>query len=107
MRERDREIVAGMRNVIAALENAEAVSATTRGTTAAMTEHVAGGAVGLGAGEVSRRLLSADDERALVEGEVAELRASSAELAAAGQRERSAELVRVAEIVAGVLDDLA
>ena len=103
MRARDRQTAGVMREVLAALENAEAVPATESGTTAATSEHVAGGAVGLGAGEAPRRVLSSEDERTVVEQEIAELRASAATLTAAGQHERAATLIVSAEAVEEVL----
>ncbi len=102
MRARDRQTVGAMRNVLAALENAEAVPVT-HGTPMPTSEHVAGAADGLGAGEAPRRSLTPDDEREVVEREVAEMRSSSAALAAAGEHERSSELVRLAETVEDVL----
>jgi uncharacterized protein len=103
MRAHDRQTAGAMRSVLATLENAEAVPVTSPGTPVSTSEHVAGAVVGLGVGEVPRRLLSLDDERALVIREVAELRLSSAELAAAGQQQRSSELIRIAETVEEVL----
>lgn len=103
MRARDRQTAGAMRSALAALDNAEAVPVTSHGTSVATSEHVAGAAVGLGVGEAPRRLLSPDDERALVEREVAELRSSSAALAEAGRHERSSELIRIAETLEEVL----
>jgi hypothetical protein len=103
MRVRDRQTTGALRSVLAALENAEALPVNVHETTVATSEHVAGGAVGLGAGEAPRRLLSADDERALVEREVAELRSASSTLAAAGQLERASELIQIAESVEQLL----
>lgn len=104
MRVRDRQTMGAIRSVLAALENAEAVPVEERGTAEATSDQVAGTAAGLGAGEAHRRVLSPDEERALIEREIAELRASSAELAAVGHPERSAELLRAAEIVEGALE---
>lgn len=99
MSARDRQGAALIRIVLAALENAEAVPVAPSGTSAAPSEHVAGAAGGLGAGEAPRRTLGPHDERALVEREIAELRSSAATLAEMGQHERAAELLRAAEIV--------
>jgi hypothetical protein len=85
------------------LDNAEAVPVTPPGSVA-MSEYVAGAAVGLGAGEVPRRVLSSDEERALVAREVADLRSSAATLAGAGRHDRSAKLVGMAAIVEAVLE---
>jgi hypothetical protein len=101
---RDRHAAAVMRTVIAALENAEAVSASANATPIAMSEHVAGAAAGLGAGEAPRRVLTPEEERALVEREVADLRSTSATLAAAGRHDRSAELLHAAHTLEGILE---
>jgi hypothetical protein len=105
MRDRDRQLAGGIRSALAALENAEAVPVDRDGGTTAASEHVAGGAVGVGSGEAPRRQLSDEEERGLVEREVAELRQSAATLAEAGQDERSAELTRIAETVEQLLDE--
>ena len=104
MRARDRQTGGTMRSIVAALENAEALPVRSPEATVATSEHVAGGTVGLGAGEAPRRLLSADDERAVVEREVAELRSASSTLAAAGQHQRASELTQLAECVEEVLE---
>lgn len=104
VRARDRQTVEALRSVIAALENAEAVPVASHGSPVAMSKHVAGAAVGVGAGEVPRRVLSREDERALVAREVAELRSSAATLAEAGRHERSEKLIRRAETVEELLN---
>ncbi len=103
MRARDRQTAGTIRSVLAALENAEALPVTQHGTMAATSEHIAGAAAGLGAAEAPRRTLSADDERALVEREVAELRSASATFATAGQQQRASELIQVAENLESIL----
>ena len=103
MRARDRQTAEAMRSVLSALDNAEAVPVTPPGSVA-MSEYVAGAPVGLGASEGPRRVLSSDEERALVAREVAELRSSAATLAGAGRYDRSSELVAMAAIVEAVLD---
>jgi hypothetical protein len=103
MRARDRQTAEAMRSVLSALDNAEAVPVTPPGSVA-MSEYVAGAPVGLGASEGPRRVLSSDEERALVAREVAELRSSAATLAGAGRFDRSSELVAMAAIVEAVLD---
>lgn len=99
MTARDRQTAGAMRVVLAALENAEALPAGASPASTAWSEHVAGGTVGLGAGEAPRRVLSPEDERDLIDREVAEMRSSAATLAEAGGHERAAELLRVADIV--------
>ncbi len=96
-----------MRTVLAALENAEAVPTDPGGSAVATSEHVAGASVGVGAAEAERRTLSQEDERAIVAGEVTDLRDSAASMAAAGQRSRAEELTAMADVVEQVLDDVA
>ncbi|MBB3045528.1 hypothetical protein [Nocardioides soli] len=103
MRAHDRQTAGAMRSILAALENAEAVPVTAHDAPVATSEHIAGASTGLGAAEAARRVLSPDDERAVVEREIAELRSSAAALATAGQHERSTELVRIAETVEAVV----
>jgi hypothetical protein len=103
MRARDRQAAGAMRSVLAALENAEAVP-TTHAAPAAASEHYAGAADGLGAGEAARRVLTVDDERVIVEREIAELRSSAEVYAAAGEHERSSELTRLAESVEELIE---
>ncbi len=104
MRERDRQLAGGLRSVLGALENAEAVPVDRDGGTAATSEHIAGASAGVGTGEAPRRTLSHDEERKLVEREIAELRQSAATLLEARQDERSAELTRIAETVERLLE---
>lgn len=96
MRARDRSTAGAVRNVLAALDNAEAVDPASQESPGTTSEHVAGAAAGAGAGDAPRRVLSADQERAVAAGEVVELRSAAAVLAAAGQHERGAELTRLA-----------
>jgi hypothetical protein len=104
MRARDGRTAGAMRTVIAALENAEAVPVKSTGTPVTSSEYVAGTSLGPGSGEFPRRVLSPDEERALVAREVAELRLSSATLAKVGRHKRSAEMLRIAETVEEVLE---
>jgi hypothetical protein len=83
--------------------NAEAVPVAPEAAPSATSEHFAGGAVGVGAGEAHRRTLSRAEEREVVGREVAELRLSAATLAEAGRPDRGTELVRVAEVVEQLL----
>jgi len=101
---RDKDAAGVMRTVIAALENAEAVKVSANATPVVMSEYVAGAAAGLGAGEATRRVISPDEERALIEREVADLVSASATLAAAGRHDRSADLLRAAHALEEVLD---
>lgn len=106
MRARDRQTAGTLRNVLAALDNAEAVPVTSSEALVVTSEHVAGSTNGLGGGEVERRTLLPSDERAVVEAELTELRTSAAALTAAGQHERSEDLLRAAQMVEQVLNGL-
>ncbi len=103
MRARDRQTAGAMRSVLAALENAEAVP-TAHAAPAAASEHYAGAADGVGAGEAERRVLTVDDERVIVEREIAELRSSAEVFAAVGEHQRSSELTRLAGVVEELIE---
>lgn len=98
MRERDREVLAALRFVLAALDNAEAVPISS-GPTADNTQHIANAALGHGAGDGARRELDDAAEHTVVADQVAELRASAAEYEQLGAGERGAELRRAAELI--------
>jgi hypothetical protein len=93
-----------MRSVLAALQNAETVRVEPNETLVSMSEHVAGAAVGLGAREAPRHVLSPAEEHSLVERQVAELRLSSTAFTEAGRHDKSAELLTSAERVEEVLE---
>jgi len=101
VRNRDRVAVA-LKEAIAALDNAEAVPLDTDLNTQT-GEHVAGGVVGLGAGEAERRVLDAEAQQAVVRAII------DARLAAAntydeyGQTKRAADLRSGAEILIAML----
>jgi len=102
VRNRDRVAVAALKEAIAALDNAEAVPLDTDLNTQT-GEHVAGGVVGLGAGEAERRVLDAEAQQAVVRAII------DARLAAAntydeyGQTKRAADLRSGAEILIAML----
>jgi hypothetical protein len=104
MRERDRALASTLRGVLSALENAEAVPADA-GRTAAISEHVAGGAAGVGSAEAPRRTLTAAEEREVVALELAELHTAAATYDEAGVAERADELRRAAAVVTDVLEE--
>jgi uncharacterized protein len=72
MRDRQHDSVAALRETLAAIDNAEAVDPSA----APPVQHgvIAGGVPGLGAGEVPRRCLSAEEATAIVDREIAERR---------------------------------
>ncbi len=72
LKARDRVAVTALRSALAAIENAEALPVDHAVQGAGEHEHVAGSAVGLGAGDAERRELTEADVRAVVEAEVHE-----------------------------------
>ncbi|HEY6745351.1 MAG TPA: hypothetical protein VI357_06485 [Mycobacteriales bacterium] len=77
MRERDPVATAALRSVLGALGNATAVPSPP--STATGDQHFAGSAVGLGAAEAARRVLTPEEEAAVVRAEIAERLAAAAE----------------------------
>jgi uncharacterized protein YqeY len=102
---RDTVAVSALRSVLAAIANAEAVPQPTRSATttpaagapsadgAAASQHVAGGAMGLGAAEADRKTLTGDETAALVRNEIAERQAAARQYEDAGHQERAARLL--------------
>lgn len=100
MRERRADAVAALRETLAAIDNAEAVDASA----APPVQHgvIAGGVPGLGAGEVPRRRLTADEATAIVEHEIEERRREASAYAALGRDQEAAALIRQAEMLAAL-----
>ena len=98
VRDRDRSAVAALREAIAALDNAEAVPSDTEPKTAS-GPYVAGGVVGLGAGEVERRILDAGEQRAVVRAVIETRLIAASTYDEHGQSGRAAELRSGAEIL--------
>jgi len=88
-RDRDRRLAGAFASALAALDNAEAVATDVR---AGALED----APGPGGSEAERRELTADDERALVVREIADLRDARAGAADRGDTAEAAELDRLA-----------
>jgi hypothetical protein len=91
MRARDAAAVSALRATMAAIDNAEAADLTAA-PPSELSEHVAGGVAGLGAGEVSRRLLTVVELRALIATEIAERHQQAAEYETMGHLEQSQRL---------------
>ena len=91
-RRRETEAVAVLRELLAAIDNAEAADASA----APPVEHgvIAGGVRGLGAGEVPRRVLSGSEVAAILEREIEDRRQAAATYAALGQAEAAEKLER-------------
>ncbi|GAB3500270.1 hypothetical protein [Nocardiopsis coralliicola] len=96
---RDRAAAAAIRSALAAIENAEAVPAADGGPAAAVSEHVAGAAVGVGAADTARRTLTAADERAVLTAEIAEHRSAADSYADSGHPETAARLRADADLL--------
>lgn len=102
IKSRDTVAVAALRSALAAIENAEAVDSS---QTPPPVEHpdIAGGVSGLGAGEVSRRQLSAMQMEQIVRGEVAERQAAERDYRQAGHRQHAERLRGEAEVLLSYL----
>lgn len=90
MKARDKPAVAALRSALGAVDNAEAVDAAS--TPAPTSGVIAGAVVGLGAGEVARRELSADDIVGIVEREAVERETAAEEYDELGQSEHAASV---------------
>ena len=114
---RDTVAVSALRSALAAIGNAEAVPQPTGSTTSTSTEagvaqahgaaasqHVAGGAMGLGAAETDRKTLTGDETAALVRNEIAERQAAARQYEDAGHQERAARLLREARVIQAALE---
>lgn len=103
VREHDRPAVSALRNALAALDNAEAVRPG-EDFQPEVSQHVAGGVVGVGAAEVERRVLDVESQRALVRAEIESSLAAAMTYQQHGQRTRAAELRMGADVLAAVLN---
>jgi uncharacterized protein YqeY len=101
IKERDAVATSALRSALAAIENASAVGAEHAPPRA--TGPIAGAVSGLGAGEVERRSLSAEDVRALVESEVDQRVAAAAEYEGLGRPDRAERLRAEAAVLAAHL----
>ncbi|MBL8953024.1 MAG: hypothetical protein JNK82_19760 [Myxococcaceae bacterium] len=95
MRARQPQVVAVMRETLAAIDNAEAADLTA--APAVQQGVIAGGVAGLGAGEVQRRSLTPEAVEAIVARELAELRAAAASYEGLGRGDEAAALRSKAE----------
>jgi uncharacterized protein YqeY len=89
--------IAVMRETLAAIDNAEAAALSS----APPVEHgvIAGGVAGLGAGEVPRRILSADEVTALIAREIRERRDAATTYAGLGRLDEARTLERQADLL--------
>jgi hypothetical protein len=105
LRERDRAAAATLRSALAALDNAEAVP-TGDGRGQVASGHIAGAAVGIGAAEAARLLLTDREECEIVGDEIRALREAERLYAEAGERVRAGEAGRGAALLDEVLAGL-
>ena len=101
MRARQAATVSVLRETLAAIDNAEAAEVTA----APQVQHgvIAGGVAGLGAGEVARRTLSAEDVKAVLERELKERREAAKTYSGLGQTELAQTLTQQADTLASFL----
>ena len=91
--------MAALRNLIAAIDNAEAVESAVSDPPRA-SEHVVGAAQGLGAGDAARRVLSEHDLQRIIEAELWERDAQAARLMLLGRTDDASRLRLEAEVIA-------
>ena len=105
---KSRDVVAAfaVRSALGAIGNAEAVPAVPGQAGTALpadSPYVAGGTAGAGATEASRRPLSPDEARAIVEAEISERESTADQYQQAGHADRADRLRREARILRDVL----
>jgi hypothetical protein len=98
MKARRREDVSALRTALAALDNAEGVAPVDTPATET-SEHVAGARAGVGSAEVARRVLSADDVRALLREQIEERRTEAGRYDTGGHGEAADRLRREADVL--------
>jgi hypothetical protein len=112
-KDRDAARVSALRSALSAIDNAGAVPTATLGsaTPASMNPDapssgtIAGGVVGLGAAEVARRVLSDEQIRSLLQGEIDERLAAAREIEAS-HSERAATMRAEAAVLGDLLGDV-
>jgi uncharacterized protein YqeY len=97
LRARDAVAAGALRSAIAAIDNAEAVPAGARSTRPL-------GAAGLGATEVRRRELDAEEISRIVRSEAADRMAAAAQYERLGQIDAAARMRSSAELLAAIVD---
>lgn len=91
MKAKETAAVRALRSALAALDNAEAVTIADDGPAAA-SEHVAGGQVGLGVGEIARKELTAAEVQQMLRAEIDERLAAAKQYSSLGQSEEAHRL---------------
>ena len=100
MKSRERTAVAALRSALATLDNAEAVNPEEGTAVGQAIEQVA---IGVGATEVERRVLTEPEVTALIQREVSERESAAADYDRAGQGERAMQLRAEAQVLAAHL----
>lgn len=103
MKARDMTAVAALRSALGAIDNAEAVDAARAPTVNIGDADIANSAVGLGAGDVERLVLTETQMADIVRAEVADRRAAAADYERAGRHDRAERLRGEAEVLASHL----
>jgi uncharacterized protein YqeY len=103
MKARERAAVAAIRSALAAIDDAEAVDADAVGLRTVDSEHLAGTAGGLGAGEVARASLDEEGARAVVAREIAERRDAAADYDRLSRPDEAARLRAEADALTTLL----
>lgn len=101
LRARERTALSAFRDVLAAIDNAEAVGLDR--APAAQSEVIAGAAQGVGAGDLARRELSPGYVREIVEREIRERRESATSYASLGREDAADELKQQADALEALL----
>ena len=99
MKAQRRDEMAALRNLIAAIDNAEAVEEASAAPPPS-SEHVAGAVSGLGTAEAARRSLSAHDLQRIIETELWERDAQAGRLTLLGRPDDASRLRAEAEVIA-------
>ena len=102
MKARDAATVSALRTTLAALDNAEAVVVSD--ASARVSGAIAGAQSGVGSTEVSRRVLSLAEMRAILETQVAERVSAAADYKRLGRDDESERLRQEADVVRRYLD---
>lgn len=101
MKRRDTVAVAALRSALGAIANAEAVDQSTTGIAPAGAKEQA--AVGVAAADAPRRELTPEQQRTLVQGEIAALDSAAAEYHCFGSHDRGERLLAQAAVLRAVL----
>jgi uncharacterized protein len=103
-KDRDTARVSALRSALSAIDNAETPDGAQLG--ARLSGEIAGGVVGLGAAEVTRRQLSDTQIRELVRAEIDERLSAAGQFSAGGHEERATLLRTEAAALTALLGDV-